>query len=155
VKWVIALALVLLFLLFLRRNQKKSTSQTPQTGPPKPPSEHRKIQTLKALEGSVCIFEEGASVFKVRLVQIQETSGALLFALQILRAEGLSDSRDERIHLEATPNQLEQTGKVLHSRQAHWRLFFSRDLIEKVEQLGRSGTDIKAIKRVLLEHQMK
>jgi len=155
VKWVVALAVVLLLLLFIKRGQKKSGSAGPGAGHPQSPATGRKLQNLKALEGAVCIFEEGDDVLKGRLVQVEESSGAFLFQVQVLRAEGLSDSREERIHLEATPNQLEQTGKLIHCRQTHWRLFFARDLIEKVEQLGRSRTDIKAIKRVLLEHQMK
>lgn len=154
-KWVIALTVVLLLLLVLKRSQRKSSGPTLRLAPSQTPASGRKLENLRPLEGAVCMYEEGAYVLKGRLVQVHEASGSIHLTVQVLRARGLSDSPDERMHLEASPNLLDHTGQVLHSRQTHWRLFFDRALIEKVEELGRSGTDLKAIKRVLLEHQMK
>ena len=155
VKWLIALPVVLLLLLVLRRSQKKSSEPSLRLSRPQAPATGRKLQNLRLLEGAACIYEEGAYVLKGRLVQVQESSGSLHFMVQVLRAQGLSDSPDERMHLEASPNLLDHEGQLLHSRQTHWRLFFDRALIERVEEMGRAGVEIKGIKRVLLEHQMK
>lgn len=155
VKWLVALPVVLLLLLVMRRSQKKSSEPALRLSRPPAPAADRKVENFRLLEGAACIYEEGAYVLKGRLVQVQDSSGSLHFTVQVLRAQGLSDSPDERMHLEASRNLVDHTGQVLHSRQTHWRLYFDRALIERVEEMGRSGADLKGIKRVLLEHQMK
>lgn len=151
-KWVLALSVVLLVLLLLKRRSQRSSQPAPRPAQRLPDS---KLRSLKLLEGAVCIYEEGTSVLKGRFLQVEEHSGRLVFVVQTLRAEGLSDLPEERLNLEAPPASVDVSSQLVHARQTHWRLYFQKDLIEKVLELGRSRADMKAIKRVLLEHQMK
>lgn len=155
VTWTVALAVVIVLLLVARRKRSSAAPASLRQNPTERPASDRKFASLKALEGAACIYEEGAYILSGRLVQAEESGSDFLLAVKILRAEGLSDFPEERIHLGVSKNQLDVKEKFLHSRQTNWRLFFDRDLIATVLSFGRSGTDHKAIKRVLLEHQMK
>ena len=150
--WILALGAIVLVVLLLARRRRKAG---PGARPAPPPPANRRPQDLKPLEGAVCIHEEGNTVLKARLLQVEESGERVMFTLQFLRAEGLTEIPDESFHLEATWSHLTHSSKLIHATYAGWKLFFDRQLIQKVQELGLAHTDIKAIKRVLLEHQMK
>jgi hypothetical protein len=154
-KWVLGLLVVLLVLLALRRSQRKAQGAAPDSSRAPDPSRNRRLQELKSVEGAICIYEEGALVAKGRLLQIREMGTDVVFVVQGLRSQGLPDLPDERLNLEVSWTHLDFSGQLVHSHRTHWRLYFDRGLIEQVTQLGLSAADIKTIKRVLLEHQMK
>ena len=151
-KWLLAIGAFALLLLLLRRN--RPPNKPPDTAHARSSGMGHRLQEQKAREGATCIFEEGLTILKARLIQVEESASGPMFTLQVLRAEGLSVVPEERIHLEATWAQLDSFAKLLHATQSHWRLYFDRDVIQKVQDLGQSGAELKSIKRVLLEHQM-
>jgi hypothetical protein len=151
--WVLVLgAVAILALLLLRRRTKSAPAAkvAPHAAGPV-----RRIQDLKAFEGSLCIYEEGATVLRGRLQQVDEGTGGLVFRVQVLRAEGLSDIKEDHLNLETSWTSLGYSSKLIHAHYTNWKLFFDKDLVQKVLDLGQSSTDSKAIRRTLLEHQMK
>lgn len=120
-----------------------------------PAAANHRLGDLKAFEGSACIYEEGATVLKVRLLEVSGGKYGLVFALQVLRADGLSDLKEEQLNLETSWASLSHSSKLIHAHYTNWKLFLDSQLIQKVLDLAQSGADLKAIKRVLLEHQMK
>lgn len=150
--WIVVLGAVMLVLLFISRRRSKAG---PQAKPSPSPTAHRRPQDLKPLEGAVCIYEQGSTVLKARLLQAEELGERIMFTLQVLRADGLTEVPDERIHLEATWNHLTHSNRLIHATYAGWKLFLDKNLVQKVQDLAGAGTDQKSIKRVLLEQQMK
>lgn len=151
--WVLVLGMVaLVALLVLRR---RSRAEAVAKANPRTIAPNRRLQELKLLEGAVCVYEEGNTVLKTRLAQVEESQAGVMLALQVLRAEGLSDVKEEKVHLEAPWSSLESSTRLIHARYAHWKLFFDKPLVQKVMELGLAGTDMKTIKRAILEHQMK
>lgn len=151
--WVLVLGMVALVALLVMKRRSKAESVAKAN--PRPVAPNRRLQDLKLMEGAVCVYEEGNTVLKTRLAQVEESQAGVMLALQVLRAEGLSDVKEDRVHLEAPWSGLESSTRLIHARYAHWRLFFDKPLVQKVIDLGLAGTDLKAIKRAILEHQMK
>jgi hypothetical protein len=151
--WILALGVVgLVVFLIMRRRPKTIEPQRPAA---RPAAADRRLQDLKRLEGALCIYEQGATVQKARLLQVQESGPNVMLALQVLRAEGLSDVKEEQLHLEAPWSGLEYSTKLVCAPYLHWKLFLDKTLTQKVLDLGLAATDLKAIKRAILEHQMK
>lgn len=158
-KWVVAIAAVAVVILLIRRRKyapapRPASGRAPARARQPEHSTDRQLSTLKPLEGANCIYEEGAYIISGRLLQVHENATGLVFTMQTLKADGLSDSPDERLNLETAWNQFEHSNQVVHARQMHWRLFFKPEVVQKVHDLGRSHTDHKSIKRLLLEQQM-
>jgi hypothetical protein len=151
-KWLLTIGAIALLLLLLRRSRARD--QPRATAPARPSGMGRRLQEQKAREGATCIYEEGLTILKTRLIQVEESASGLVFTLQVLRAEGLTVVPEERLHLEAAWTHMDSSAKLFHAIAAHWRLYFDPDLVQRVQELGQSGTDIKSIKRALLEHQM-
>jgi hypothetical protein len=148
---VLAAALVLGFLIFRKRSQLAPPSKPTV----RPPATRSRLGDFKALEGANCIYEEGAMILKARLLQVSESGDGLQFSLQVLRADGLSEFKEDRINLEASWTSLGYSSQFVHAHYSNWKLFFNKDLIQKIQDAGLAGTDLKTIKRLLLEHQMK
>ena len=151
--WTFVLgAVALLALLLLRRRSKPAP---PAKAAPRPAAPIRRIQDLKALEGSLCIYEEGATVLKGRLQQVDEGPAGLTFTVQVLRADGLSDINEDRLHLETPWTSLGYSSQLIHAHYSNWKLFLDKDLVQNILNLGQSSADSRTIRRTLLEHRMK
>lgn len=155
--WMVILGILALLALLMLRRRSKAEPQTTIVAKPtaRPVAAKGRLQDIKLLEGATCVYEEGPTVLKARLLQVEEFGDRVMFTLQFLRADGLTEIPDERFHLEATWTHLTHSNKLIHATYAGWKLFLDRNLIQKVQELGLARTDIKSIKRVLLEHQMK
>jgi hypothetical protein len=152
--WLVAIAMAIILVWTFTSSRRAATvGHLRETSAAQAPA--RDIRVLNHFEGSDCIFEEGAQVLKVRVIQIEPDETEVRFNLQVLRAEGLTVCPDEMINLSASWHTLAHSETLLHAHYVNWKLFADRELVCDISARARDGESIKAIQRTLLEYRMK
>jgi len=148
---ILLIALLSLYFAYIRRkpeNQaRREGAADRRTG--------EAIDISGGLAGSECIYTDGVEFMKARILQAEFLGEQVQVRLQPVRAEGLSQSPDDTINVEAPTNTLEHSPTYMHAPYVGWKLFMDPQVIARVTELASSSGDLQAIKEVLKEHRMQ